>query len=618
MKKLFYSLIAVMLFSVSLSAQVYTHGSRVKIATVNELTPLPGVFKIMVLDPADNEIKFVNSTSLPGGNLTASNGLTRLANDIKLGGQLTDASTLIDLNSNVLSFNSSSDNNRLVMNATNGNIDIESKTGIFQLFGNTTDRIRILPQGSTALPTANQYLKTIDGLGSAEWSDLPPGIGNLYTIDGDISGSRTITLQPTGVIIFNPSAGFAAHTISPGLFSALNYPNLNLSDDGGASIDLSGGNVDIGTLSGDIKIDLPVAPSINQVLAAKDVNGNLKWLTLPAGGSTEGVNASGTIAGNDLVLQLGDNTAATDSRITINQAAESILFNFGGSIGFTGNDVNFNGNTLINVGAGADPNDAVNVSQLNLKQDIITASNGLTKTAVDVELGGSLSAFTTIATGAQRFFIGESVSGEGGLELVKGIFVSENVNDIELKNDDGSTLFLNDTDVVLSNTAGGRVQLSTNGTAVFGTSAVGFAAQFQTGNDEYQFRKTGSANYIAFDVSAITTNKTATWRDQTITVAGLSDIASIASANNATIALSKVTGERFTTSANAATNYVVTIDNTTVGAFSKTLINAATEPTVNGVATGKVAGAPFVASTDMFMIIYTDNGTTIEYYFLAK
>ncbi|MDO5980795.1 hypothetical protein [Flavivirga spongiicola] len=95
--------------------------------------------------------------------------------------------------------------------------------------------------------------------------------------------------------------------------------------------------------------------------------------------------------------------------------------------------------------------------------------------------------------------------------------------------------------------------------------------------------------------------------------------APVASENNkTTITLNNIGGERFVTSANSATNYTVSIAGSKAGAWAKILINAATEPTINGVSTGKIRGAMFSPNGDMYLVIYTDNGTDINYFFLEK
>lgn len=63
--------------------------------------------------------------------------------------------------------------------------------------------------------------------------------------------------------------------------------------------------------------------------------------------------------------------------------------------------------------------------------------------------------------------------------------------------------------------------------------------------------------------------------------------------------------------ANATTTY--TTSGTTLGAWSKVLINAASEPAVTGAT--KISGATFVISTDMYMIV-THNGNRVEFWFL--
>lgn len=88
--------------------------------------------------------------------------------------------------------------------------------------------------------------------------------------------------------------------------------------------------------------------------------------------------------------------------------------------------------------------------------------------------------------------------------------------------------------------------------------------------------------------------------------------------STATITLDNVGGERYVTTENTATDYTVTIPSVLPGAWAKVLINASSEPTVNTVSTGKEAGATFLTSTQMYMVIYTDNGVDIKYYFLQK
>lgn len=66
----------------------------------------------------------------------------------------------------------------------------------------------------------------------------------------------------------------------------------------------------------------------------------------------------------------------------------------------------------------------------------------------------------------------------------------------------------------------------------------------------------------------------------------------------------------------ASSGTVYTTSNEEVGGFAKCLINTATEPTVTGGT--KISGATWVASTDMYLIIYTDDGTNVNYFFLEK
>lgn len=88
--------------------------------------------------------------------------------------------------------------------------------------------------------------------------------------------------------------------------------------------------------------------------------------------------------------------------------------------------------------------------------------------------------------------------------------------------------------------------------------------------------------------------------------------------NRTSFNLGNAGGDRYVQSANNGTNYTVNIIGSKVGAWAKLLINAASEPTVNGSNAGKVKGATFLSNTDMYMVIFTDDGTNINYFFLDK
>jgi len=63
-------------------------------------------------------------------------------------------------------------------------------------------------------------------------------------------------------------------------------------------------------------------------------------------------------------------------------------------------------------------------------------------------------------------------------------------------------------------------------------------------------------------------------------------------------------------SANSETTYTTT--GTTLGSWQKTLINAASEPTITGAT--KVFGSDFAIGVNMYLIA-VHNGARIEYYF---
>ena len=85
-------------------------------------------------------------------------------------------------------------------------------------------------------------------------------------------------------------------------------------------------------------------------------------------------------------------------------------------------------------------------------------------------------------------------------------------------------------------------------------------------------------------------------------------------ATSATFTLDNIGGD-YANTASSTTSYTVTTNGST-GAFRKQKVNAASEPTVIGAT--KITGADFQANTDMDIVVYTPDGTTVEYYFLQR
>jgi len=75
--------------------------------------------------------------------------------------------------------------------------------------------------------------------------------------------------------------------------------------------------------------------------------------------------------------------------------------------------------------------------------------------------------------------------------------------------------------------------------------------------------------------------------------------------------LSKTIGTLYNmAAANTATTYTTT--GTTLNAYARVLINAASEPTVTGAT--KIKGSDFVISTNQYMTVW-NNGTTVQFWF---
>ena len=181
----------------------YTHGSKVKIAVVNELTPVPPVFKIAVFDPNDNEIKFINSDDLTT-DITASNGLTLSNGNIVLGGALNANTSITIPNNTRIDFGGENSNaeftlNNQTVNNTQG-FTLSSNTrgqvnarGLF-LISNDAD-MSIETNSAAKLMITPQQIQGTDGQvltaqsdGSVLWET--PTAGTDYSEWATFTGTR--------------------------------------------------------------------------------------------------------------------------------------------------------------------------------------------------------------------------------------------------------------------------------------------------------------------------------------------------------------------------------------------------------------------------------------------
>jgi len=201
------------------------------------------------------------------------------------------------------------------------------------------------------------------------------------------------------------------------------------------------------------------------------------------------------------------------------------------------------------------------------------------------------------------------------VSFLSGIYVpfTGGTLDLDLSNKDGFFRYLDSQGVSGSNNAGAlrvRNDVNTVNKIGYSTFSASTSSFFLSANNSAIVKE------LEFVYSGITSGQTSTVtiQDSDGVMAYTSDIAS--GTNTGTVLdLDKVTGTYYDmASANTSTTY--TTANLITGGFTKTLINAASEPTVTGAT--KISSPTFQVSTDMYLVTYTYDGTNVEYYFLLK
>lgn len=345
---------------------------------------------------------------------TASNGLTKTGNDIQLGGNLT-ATTIITQDG--------TEQFRINNNSTVGTIIDLQNTGDFRIFDNGTNAFQILDNGTLTMGTTNQF--TIDNTGDIT------RINNVVT-------SFPATQGTANQVLTNDGAG--------NLTWATNTSEASTASNG---LTLTGNDV---TLGG----NLTATTILTQDNAeAFRINNNATANTVLDLQSTGDFRILDNGASALQVLDNGLVTVGTTNQFQIDNTGDitrinNVVTSFPATQG-TANQV------LTNDGAGnltwATPAGGGTTE---------TASNGLTKTGNDIQLGGNLTANTTITQdAAETLTVANNSTGNTTINLQNtGDFVVQNAGVSALQVQDNGTVGIGTTNQFTVNNTGNITRIN--------------------------------------------------------------------------------------------------------------------------------------------------------------
>jgi hypothetical protein len=373
---------------------------------------------LVVADATTGELLRVSSARLSKvDSTTASNGLTLTGKDVRLGGNLTAATTITN-NANTLTI------------ATGGTA--LNVTGLTS--GALTDSLVTVNAGTGRINriASSQLLKSDSTTASngLTLTGKDVRLGGTLTSATTIANSGANTLRISGLASGDLNDSLVVADATTGELLRVSSARLGKVDSTTASngLTLTGKDVRLGgTLTAATTITNSGANTLRiSGLASGDLNDSLVVADATTGellrvSSARLSKVDSTTASNGLTLtgkdvRLGGNlTAAT----TITNNTNALTIATGGTaFNVTGLTSGALTDSLVTVNAGTGRINRIASSQL-LKSDSTTASNGLTLTGKDVRLGGTLTAATTITnSGANTLRISGLASGDLNDSLV--------------------------------------------------------------------------------------------------------------------------------------------------------------------------------------------------------
>lgn len=258
---------------------------------------------------------------------------------------------------------------------------------------------------------------------------------SLTTLEPFISGGGSATEKTThkGLVVYNLTDN---STFKPGLYywdgaqwnmsKGVDITANNGLTKTGDNIQLGGVLTKATTISGsssnNLTVSAPLAitsgsPGLNKVLTS-DISGNATWQSLPTGGNESTTAANGlTLSGTEVQLggTLKQATTINHSTFALNHTGTGALSianptTVSGSLRYTGSTPT-DGYVLTTDGSG----NATWKAPATATGESTTASNGLTRSTYDVQLGGTLSKATNIELGNYNLSFSRGGSGRVGI-----------------------------------------------------------------------------------------------------------------------------------------------------------------------------------------------------------
>jgi hypothetical protein len=431
---------------------------------------------ILTVNASTGRVNRVNLNLLnKADSTTASNGLAMTGKDIRLGGALSSATSIITTGVNTFAISGlqsgSLNDSVVVADATTGALKrmSSSRLGGWSLMGNS---------GTTA---GTNFIGTTDGIDLVfKVNNVESGRLNLYNLATSL-GYGSIAAYKSTAIGYNATTGANTEAVSVGHASSSSYRSVAIGSEATTS---SNNSVALGQSA----TASYQATAIGSTASATANNST----AIGFGATTSQANA--LVLGNSSA-QVGIGTSTPQNALDVNAASNPLKLTGLVSGALTDSILTINASGVVR---------RVASSRLNVA-DSTTASNGLTLSSKDVRLGGALTAATTITTTATNTL---SIAG----------LQSGSTNDSVLMITSGNVVRRINASAVAKepfNVVGGSVQATSNTQNIYtqGNVSVGKTTNTATLDvgGKVKADSTISAPNFAATVQALSSGSTVSW-----------------------------------------------------------------------------------------------------------
>jgi hypothetical protein len=387
---------------------------------ITGLTAGAATDSLVTVNTTTGKINRINASTLNKvDSTTTSNGLNLVGKDVRLGGNLTQATTITN-NANSLTI------------ATGGTaLNITGLTA-----GATTDSLVTVNTTTGKINRINlSLLNKVDSTTTSNGLNL---VGKDVRLGGNLTQATTIATGGNDFNITGLTAGAATDSLvtvntTTGKINRINLSSLN--------------KVDSTTTSNGLNLvgkDVRLGGNLTQATTIATGGNDFNITGLTSGAATDSLVTVNTITGkiNRINLSSLNKVDSTTTSNGLNLVGKDVRLggnlNQATTIATGGNDFNITGLTagaatdsLVTVNTTTGKINRINLSSLN-KVDSTTTSNGLNLVGKDVRLGGNLTQATTIATGGNDFNITGLTSGAATDSLVTVNTITGKINRINL------------------------------------------------------------------------------------------------------------------------------------------------------------------------------------------